>query len=115
MAWSICDTSLIENCPLLQEVDLDSNPPTEGTWDYDHMDVSVTAETDDTQNPDPPQDGPDVKQVSPSAPPKFLSKQTSEDREVAKFTRQNSDLLATPVLLSDTNSCLLYTSPSPRD
>lgn len=88
---------------------MDSNPPTEGTWDYDHMDVSVTADHEDTETPDPLKNSEDISpqdvNQNPSVSPKFLPKQTSEDREVANFTAgQNSDLLATPAILSDTTS-----------
>lgn len=76
---------------LFQETDLDSNPPTEGTWDYDHMDVSVNAENEiqETRSSNI-----DDKASKPSS---TLSKESSEDREVAKFTGKNADLLNTPL------------------
>ena len=63
------------------------------------MDVSVTAENEEDISRKITQDKPDE-----TGPPIILSKQTSEDREVANFTGKNSDLLSAPPLLSDSTS-----------
>lgn len=65
---------------------MDSNPPPEGTWDYDHMDVTVDA--DELESKD---------EISPinktvKRDDSVLSKQSSEDREVEKFTGKSKEL-----------------------
>ena len=90
--------------PLFQETDLDSNPPTEGTWDYDHMDVSVTAENEENISSKNQKTSKSNTNEEHSHPSTILPKQTSEDREVAEFTGQNADLLNAPPIFSDSTS-----------
>ena len=66
------------------------------------MDVSVTAETEENLA-QTTTDAADINQDQ-TVPPTILSKQTSEDREVATFTSQNGDLLNTPTIFSDSTS-----------
>eukprot|EP00116_Pleurobrachia_bachei_P006224 sb/3466486/ len=69
---------------LTSETDIESIQHTDGTWDYDHMDVTADAEEDDDQRPK-------------------LEKQTTEDREVENFTHLQTNLIP-PDVTSDNGS-----------